>query len=505
MTRSVQGWCVGAALMLLVLLAAAPLALLAASPAWAVTPRAATTTTTSRVNVPRHHVASTSDWSQVSAAELPENASVTQVDGTTWIGAHDLARLLGATKFWRADLRKLELRAGGHRLMLTVDNPFVLIDDRTVALTAPVRSRAGELRAPVALIDSLPRDTTLARLVYDVHRGLVLRVPPEGLVGSPAITADSTSGRVVFPVERPEDVAVIGRDRSHFRIRFGGFFVGALPDTPSPSGIVRSLRPIASAEGSAFELNVAPNATGFRIDSDADRQRLVLEISTDKRATLEPFAPEGVSGPRPIRVIVVDPGHGGADAGVVVRGATEKNLTLALARALEGELERRTNARVVLTRTDDRAVSIQERAERANRARADIVLSLHFDGAPSAAAHGVTAICPPATYGGSSEVAETGPPALVLVPWRDVAVRHAVRSRQLTEAILSALELRGLGPARVREIVPYALLGVNAPGIVLECGMLTSDADRQRITGPQGISNLAQAIAAGIDAYARAQ
>ena len=91
------------------------------------------------------------------------------------------------------------------------------------------------------------------------------------------------------------------------------------------------------------------------------------------------------------------------------------------------------------------------------------------------------------------------------MPWRDVATRHAVRSRELAEAVLSAFELRGLGPARLREMLPYTLLGVNAPGLMLECATLTSEADRARVLSHAGIAELAGAITAGIDAYARAE
>src|SRR2546428_5869539 len=133
-------------------------------------------------------------------------------------------------------------------------------------------------------------------------------------------------------------------------------------------------------------------------------------------------------------------------------------------------------ARGVLPRTDDRAVWVQERAERANRAHADLVLSLHFDGAPGPGLRGVTAYCAPAIEASGSERAGSGS-LLMVLPWRDVATRHAVRSRELAEAMLTAFELEGLGPARLREVLPYALLGVDAPGLVVECAVLTSDAD----------------------------
>jgi N-acetylmuramoyl-L-alanine amidase len=94
---------------------------------------------------------------------------------------------------------------------------------------------------------------------------------------------------------------------------------------------------------------------------------------------------------------------------------------------------------------------------------------------------------------------------LRLLPWRNVAVRHAVQSRTLAEAILSALELRGEGPTRLRDRLPCALLGVNAPGLLLECAVLTSPADRERVQQQAGLQDLAATIADGVLAWQRNQ
>ncbi len=431
-------------------------------------------------------------------AQLPENAPVTVAAGTAWIGANDLARLLEATKFWRADVRKLELRSHGHRILLTVDAPFVVVDDRTVRLDYAVRSSAGELQIPVAIADSLPRDPPLPRLVFDPGRGRVLQVPSAGVIRVPRIEERDGETRVSFPADQLEDVVIASRSRAHFKLRFPGFFVGSMPDSLG-GGVVRRLRVIPAAAGSAFELEIGPEAQGFQIVADPRDGAVELRIATRAAAGLDRFAPEGPPGPRPLRVVVIDPGHGGADGGVQSNGLVEKDLTLALAKLLKSEIERRLGAQVVLTRDDDRSLTMEERAERANRARADLVISLHFDGFPGPAHRGATAFCTPAVYAGGED--EGRGAAIDVLPWRDVASRHAVRSRELTEAILAALDLRGQGPARLRETLPLPLLGVNAPGLMLECATLTSPADRERITSAQGLPQLAASLAAGIEAY----
>ena len=438
------------------------------------------------------------------SADLPENAPVERTTEGSWIGASDIARLLGATKYWHGALRKLELRTPQHRIQFTVDNPFVLIDDRTLQLAQAVQSSGGQLRVPVALIDSLPRDSALTRLIYDARRGLVLRVPPEGLVRTPRVEVGAGEVRLVFPTERPEEAVVVGRGRAHFRIRFGGLFVGALPDSQPPGGLLRGARIIPVSEGSAFELALSPEATGFSIAPSRHEDSVELVITRESGQGFERFAAEGPPGERQLKVVVIDPGHGDKDLGVTVGSSIEKDLTLALARLLAREIELHIGARVVLTRSDDRNPSMQARAEAANRAHADVVLSLHFDGAVSGGARGVTAYCPPATLGDGLAAAQR-PQPIVMLPWRDVATRHAVRSRELAEAMLSSLNLRGLGPTRLREVLPQSLLGVNAPGLLLECATLTSDIDRARVQGSSGLGDLARAIAAGLDAYRRAE
>lgn len=443
------------------------------------------------------------DWQWVPRASLPENAPARMLDGQAWIGANDLARLLDATKFWNATTRKLTLRVRTHRVQLTADNPFVVVDDGTVLLGDAVRSVNGELHAPVSLLDTLPHGDDLPRLVYDVRRGLVFRVPEEGLLRTPTLAVAGDETRLSFPVDGDDEVAVVGRARDRFRIRFRAFFVGSLPELDRRGSLLRDIRPIPSAFGSAFELTIDSTATGFHVRPEPGRSQVTLVLTRGAAPGFDAFAPDGDAETRPIRVIVLDPGHGGGDPGVVVQDAVEKDLALELAKTLKVELERRMHARVLLTRDGDRTLTVQERAEFANRNRADLVLSLHFDGAPTPGLRGATAWCPPATFAteGTGD-APRGTAPLQVLTWRDVATRHAVRSRQLAEALRSALELSGLGPARLRDVMPSTLLGINAPGLMLECAVLTSDADRARVTRAPGLPALATSIAAGVQAYA---
>lgn len=88
------------------------------------------------------------------------------------------------------------------------------------------------------------------------------------------------------------------------------------------------------------------------------------------------------------KVVVLDPGHGGSDSGATGHGLQEAVLVMDLAARLEGRLTA-VGVQTLLTRGPDSCPDDADRAGLANRARADLVLSLHVDRADSPACHGV--------------------------------------------------------------------------------------------------------------------
>jgi N-acetylmuramoyl-L-alanine amidase len=91
-------------------------------------------------------------------------------------------------------------------------------------------------------------------------------------------------------------------------------------------------------------------------------------------------------------LVVIDAGHGGHDPGATSphSGAREKDVTLAIARALRGELLATSRFRVALTRSDDRFLVLEERSGIARRLKADLFISLHADAAESPDARGAS-------------------------------------------------------------------------------------------------------------------
>lgn len=76
--------------------------------------------------------------------------------------------------------------------------------------------------------------------------------------------------------------------------------------------------------------------------------------------------------------VVIDAGHGGKDVGAVGNNVKEKDINLGVARSLAEKIRKRMkNVKVIMTRDNDTFISLQQRADKANDAKADLFISIH--------------------------------------------------------------------------------------------------------------------------------
>ncbi|MBB6426577.1 N-acetylmuramoyl-L-alanine amidase [Sphingopyxis sp. JAI128] len=153
------------------------------------------------------------------------------------------------------------------------------------------------------------------------------------------------------------------------------------------------LRPVSAGE---FERAArSPRATlqppaGFRAKPPEKRYSVTVPIGKPKPAIALPRV-EGPDNSR-LPLVVIDAGHGGHDPGAISphSGKREKDITLALARAIRDDLVASGRVRVALTRSDDRFLVLEERYGIARRLKADLFISIHADAAENHAASGAS-------------------------------------------------------------------------------------------------------------------
>ncbi len=169
--------------------------------------------------------------------------------------------------------------------------------------------------------------------------------------------------------------------------------------------------------------------------------------------------------------IVIDPGHGGKDPGATaVTGQQEKQIVLAVARSLAVKLQQR-GARVVLTRSNDRFLELEERADVANRAKADLFVSIHADSAANRSAQGFTVY---------------------------VSRSASASSRYAADAIIRGLCATGLDNRGIRSADYRVLVRTNCPAVLVELGYLSNWADAAKLQNDAFQDRLADAICQGI-------
>ncbi len=195
-----------------------------------------------------------------------------------------------------------------------------------------------------------------------------------------------------------------------------------------------------------------------------------------------------------VRTILLDPGHGGADRGAAGARFTEKSLTLQVALKVKAELEK-MGYRVLMTRVNDRALSLSQRAGAANYAKADMLISIHMNAAGNRSVRGIETFAltaPGAPSSGSEKVLYNrylGNGALA---------NSAALAWSVQNAMIRATGASDRGVKRARFVV---LRETRCPAILIECGFISNRADENLLGSAAYREKLANAIAQGIRNY----
>ena len=220
----------------------------------------------------------------------------------------------------------------------------------------------------------------------------------------------------------------------------------------------------------------------------------------DLRKNIEPLLRGYTPLTKADRLIVIDPGHGGANPGTrsAADGRLEKEFTLDWALRL-APLLRANGWRVWLTRTNDSDVALADRVAAAEQQQADLFLSLHFN---SAGGNGrdpagletycltPTGMTSSLTRGYEDDVAAAFPNNR----FDEANLMYAVRLHAALLKVNGHAD-RGLRRARFLSV----LQGQNRPAVLLEGGYLSTPAEARRIADPAFRQRLAEAVARALN------
>lgn len=217
-----------------------------------------------------------------------------------------------------------------------------------------------------------------------------------------------------------------------------------------------------------------------------------------------------------VRTVVIDPGHGGDDQGARgPKGTLEKDIVLAISKRLKKQLEGQ-GLKVVLTRKNDRTMTLFERTEIANDLNADIFVSIHCNGNRKSKFKGVETFYlnnSSDTY--STRLAKRENESMgQQVSDLDFILTDLSMNANVNDSIALAnfvqksmvkklkLKYSGIEDRGVRRAVFHVLLYARMPAILVETSFITNAKEEKRLKSAKYQEQLAKGIALGIKQYA---
>jgi len=216
--------------------------------------------------------------------------------------------------------------------------------------------------------------------------------------------------------------------------------------------------------------------------------------------------------------IVIDAGHGGHDSGTLgAGGIEEKDVVLDVALRLGKLLHDRLGAEIVYTRADDTFIPLETRTAIANKAQADLFISVHANSSPDTSARGVEVYYlnftsdPEAMEVASRENAVSTQSVHQLSDLvKKIALKDKIdESRELAEdvdeSLYKGLEKgnEGLKNRGVKKAPFVVLIGANMPSILAEISFVTNPTDAEELRRPEYRERVAESLYAGVARYAK--
>ncbi len=403
------------------------------------------------------------------------------------------ATITGATIERQGAAVELQFAVHGRGLgwHLSAHGQQLWIDLAHVRMQIPARPLGGRELDPITSVESIDAGAGTARIVVEVtgrtdyaigrvaHR-LILRLAPAGAA--------------------PDLAAPLLMRMEHVRAPAAGFFPAGEARNRAAAAYPNSLR------------RASPAAMRAPLDSG--------QAAADAAQAQTPpaSAAETARGTRPL--VVIDAGHGGHDPGTEAAGdVAEKDLALAIAiRVARALVARGVDAR--LTRASDVFLTLAERTQMANRAGADLFVSIHLNSSPDAAASGIetyylnnttdraTIRLARMENGVSGGYGAEGEPNLnyILTDMRQqYKANEAASLARMIEAETVADIDASMG-LKVNELGAmqgpfYVLVGALMPAVLIECGFLSNSGEARLLESVQYQQALADGVARAVIHY----
>jgi N-acetylmuramoyl-L-alanine amidase len=415
-----------------------------------------------------------------------------KLDGDEYVRLQRVVEALQGNAVTDDTTKKVKVKIGEHEIVFTPENNVVIIDKVPRNFPLPVRWLDDGLYIPIYFIDDLflkppsltsttsPKSATIESITWTVQDNTLLVT----IKVNPAVHFETKTVSV-----KRYQLVIDASNKSDINKSF-------------PRGVVQKL-----------ECKAGRTATiVFTLREEGDIRVLTGDAGLSVKIFGRPK--------RWVKRIVLDPGHGGYDAGAVgPTGLREKDCNLDIAKRLKGKLERELGVEVLMTRDRDVFVSLSARTEFANKHNAQLFISCHNNAAPSfAQTHGFETYFLSEARTTWARAVEQRENASIRFEMADTSLAHLNaasliltdmaqneflrESSRMAELVQeAAAPYIGIYNRGINQAGFYVLRNAFMPAILIEGAFVSNRKEEQLLRGPEFRERMAEGISKGIKKF----
>jgi N-acetylmuramoyl-L-alanine amidase len=421
-------------------------------------------------------------------------------------------------RYWSfGDVTRIVIETVGeyHFTSDSVPNPSRIFFD-LIGLKPPSNVRHG--MQTIAVGDRILKQIRVAEVVPGTTRVVLDVLAPVDVISSQLVNPD----RLIIEIRPKDTPPIITENLRHSltgaqRVNLSAPSLEMDRDLPPPV-----IRPVIASSLEKARTTVDPPMTSPVIVTTTTTKNQPARVTTIVPA--RPPAVNGSGDPSLVRVlglklgrVVIDAGHGGKDTGTIgPNGLLEKDLVLDVALRLGRLISQKLGAEVIYTRSDDTFIPLGERTAIANRAKADLFISVHANSSPDRSATGVE------TYyfnlhgdKRATDVAmrENATDENAISDLNDLLKKAVLQtkleeSKEFAQRVQDSLAVNSIRmnsnahDRGVRKAPFVVLIGATMPSILAEIGFVSNPHDERLLKRSDQRERIAEALLKGVTEYA---
>ncbi len=415
------------------------------------------------------------------------------INRATYLPLTDIISFMGLPYTDALALETLTVRSGNSRLVATRNSGLISLNDQIILLPSPILRENDKWLGPIDFLSLGLSKLTGTEFRYRTGTSRIFA----GDIETPELVMNAQSLGPITRLTVRSSAPInsdLRRDEKNSRatLVLDRAPLDALRERLDyKDRLVRSISFDDSDGEAKIVLDLTNEVAAIKVTAADNNHVLFVDLTREPEAKPETSAPAAApsatkpdsipAAQRKLRVIVIDPGHGGMDTGATGPGVNEKDLTLTLARKLRMALQTRLGATVLLTRDSDTALDNEARSAVANNNQANLFISLHIGYSPNKIEAGSSIFVMKEDFGDVYAATPVSRDQLFL-PWY-LGYRSSQRTSAQDAKILQEQLSKAIPgwqfPVRT---APLAVLSSAAmPSLVLEIGNLNNPVNAQTL------------------------